>query len=405
MANPNVSIDDDDRDDAEDVSEAASDESPEPAEPLSASADSIPAPMNPEVSAYLKNKQAMQSAQQVASQNQLYANLGRAFGGLANSTYGHTGQNDTRIFDALDKSSQAPVQQEAEREAVQGQDPNSDLAKQLRKIYKPIFEKAGLDTDALDDLGADEIKAYAQNPLEFMDKQKTLEANKQLALKTAETNAQSRNDLRQQAMDMKATDAQSKAYTTMRKDLESFRGNQSVQQAAIAVQNSDKALALVNSKPTSQNLALLADEMGKIASGGVPGEHGVQALLPNNLNTKVAEIQAWVTGHPNASAADVTEYLDNNREYINQVRGIAAQALHSYRSNIAKGYRARVSPDQFQEASDDYSLGAPPVQPMGPAAPMGGPAPASAPPGLVARKTSDGRTALFDANKNFVRYQ
>lgn len=372
MANdPMLDSDDEETEDAPSAGDSAdeTDASDSPATTAAA-----PAPINPQVAAYLQNKQDMQSAQETARSNRLIAGLSRAGGTLARGR-GQVTAADNAAYSALDQEAEAPVQDllteqksdaaEASNEATEeANDPDSPKSKAIQSMIQKLYP-GKFTPEQLSKLSAADAQDVVFKPLELDEKIKEAQANHQM--------------LRQDRIDKaqtKATDAQSKVYTTMRKDMESFRGNQAMQQAALAVLNSDKALALVQSTPTPQNLNLLADEMGKIATGGVPGEHGTQALLPNNLYTKVAEIKSWVTGHPNASSADVSEYLQNNKDYINQVKSIAAKGLHDYRTNIAKGYKARVSPDQYQEASDDYGLGGA----RAPDASQPAPAPASAPP-------------------------
>ena len=178
--------------------------------------------------------------------------------------------------------------------------------------------------------------------------------------------AQTRADLAKQIADQKTTqgsgkDAEKadKAYTEMRKNMETFRGNTGAQQASVALQNADKALAIVKNKDpnslTTQDLTLFADEMGKIASGGVPGEHGVQALMPNNAQTQYAKLVNFLSSKP--TDAQAGEYIKHNMSYLNDMRDVAAGTLSKYRENIAKGYKHRVAPEDYDEASQDYGFG------------------------------------------------
>lgn len=383
-------------DDIEDQDPGVSDSSDGDDATSPASGGASPAPIDPKVAAYLQNKQQMDAAQQTAATNRLLAGVGRAAGTLARGSSQVTG-SDNAAYNALDQAAEAPVQdiltqqksqatEASNQETAASLDPNSDKSKAVQAMIQRLYP-GKFTPEQLAKVSAADAQDVIFKPLELDEKIKATQETKAATI-------EERNARTQQ----KVSDAQAKSYTTLRKDLESFRGNQSAQQAALAVQNSDKALALVQATPTAQNLNLLADEMAKIATGGVPGEHGTQSLLPNNLYTKIAEIKSWVTGHPNASAADVSEYLQNNKDYINQVRTVAAKTLHDYRSNILKGYKHRVADSDYQEATDDYGLG-------GSRAPDAG-QPTAQPVNTVARKTSDGRTALFDANtKKFVRYQ
>jgi hypothetical protein len=172
-------------------------------------------------------------------------------------------------------------------------------------------------------------------------------------------NAQNRAAAMQMTQSNKIGTDQDKAYTTMRHDLESFRGNQAAQQAALKIQNADTALAIVKNKDpntlSTQDLNLLANEMGKLASGGVPGEHGVQAMMPNNLQTKLAEMQSFISSKP--TDAQAGEYIKRNMAYLDEMKQVAQGTLNSYRSNIAKGYKNRVKPEDYASAATDYGFG------------------------------------------------
>ena len=183
------------------------------------------------------------------------------------------------------------------------------------------------------------------------------------ARKTRETGRAESAANRAAAMQMiqsnKMGTEQDKAYTAMRHDLESFRGNQAAQQAALKIQNADTALAIVKNKDpntlSTQDLNLLANEMGKLASGGVPGEHGVQAMMPNNLQTKYAEMQSFLLSKP--SDAQAGEYIKRNMAYLDEMKQVAQSTLGNYRANIAKGYKNRVKPEDYASASTDYGFG------------------------------------------------
>lgn len=173
------------------------------------------------------------------------------------------------------------------------------------------------------------------------------------------TRMKEQSGLKQDLMDAKTRDTQDKAYTSMRHDLETFRGNQAVQQAALKVQNADTALAIVKNKDpntlSTQDLQLLADEMGKIATGGVPSEHGTTALLPNTLMSKVANMQSFLSNKP--TDAQAGEFIKHNMVYLEEMKNVAKKSLNSYRTNISRGYKGRVRPEQYDEASKDYGLG------------------------------------------------
>ncbi len=189
--------------------------------------------------------------------------------------------------------------------------------------------------------------------------------------KAREQSAQISADGKKAVQAEKGEAASDKNYTQMRKDLESFRGNAAAQQASKDVLSADKALQIVKGKDpnhlTNQDLSLLAGELAKVATGGVPTEHGIQTLMPNNLATKAAELQSFLSSKP--TDAQAGEYIKKNMAYLEEMRDTAHKTLNSYRTNIAKGYKSRVKPESYSEAVNDYGLGEqPPAAPGQPSA-------------------------------------
>lgn len=343
-------------------------------------------PINPLVAEYLANKQAMAQAQGASNTNQLYANLARAGGTLSHAMSRSLTPMDQSGYNALDASANQPVkniqaQQASDLDALKGQatmlavtkeqaesDPNSPQSlafrKSVEKLAPGIAAQYGDDWQNVTAADSDKI----MKPIELKEQ---MDARKQTAMLSKQTQFGQNQD---------------KSYTQMRHDLETFRGNQAAQQAAVKVQNAQTALAMVQNKDpntlTTSDLNLLADEMGKIATGGVPGEGQVKALVPNTYATKLADIQTFLGNKPtNAQAAD---FIQHNMSYLKDMTTVAQNTLDSYRSNIAKGYKNRVKPEDYQEAMQDYGInGAQPTQTTQPT-------PAQQSPGFVKMKDPQG---------------
>lgn len=233
-----------------------------------------------------------------------------------------------------------------------------------------------------------------QKIIQAIEQRKSREGVAAEARATREAIGKNTAAIRQGAQDTKTSEAQNKAYTSMRHDLETFRGNQAAQQAALKVLNADTALAIVKNKDpntlTTQDLHLLAEEMGKVASGGVPTESGVKALLPNTLATKVAEMKSFLSNNP--SDANAAKFIQHNMQYLEEMKNVANSTLSSYRSNIAKGYKSRVRPEDYEEATRDYSLGGSPIVSAEVEAKMGGNTP-------VRVQAPDGKVRLVPQDK------
>ncbi len=199
--------------------------------------------------------------------------------------------------------------------------------------------------------------AQLKTSIPTMEKMYNIEQNR---LARQDTLNASKSDKTKKEEEKKVAD-QAKAYTDLRSHLENFRGNQAAQQASKDVYSAGKALELVSDRDpnelTTQDLTLLSNEIGKIASGGIPGEHGVQAMMPNTMRTKYAEMQSFLSGKP--SDAEAGEFVKRNMKYLKGMVGESKKVLKTYRNSIAKGYKGRVSQTDYDEAVNDYQLNAP----------------------------------------------
>ncbi len=223
-------------------------------------------------------------------------------------------------------------------DAAQGRDPQSQKSRDFRKFVGTVAP------DLAKGLGN----------MSYEDASKTVPG-----MTNAYEARLSRQEKSQQSHEDKTNKDQNDAYLHMRKDLESFRGNAAAQQASKDVLSADKTLAMVKSKPpeqfTTQDLSLLAGEMAKIATGGVPTEHGIHNLMPSNLQTKMAEMQNFLTSKPTDAQAGA--YIRANMKYVEEMQATAGDTLKTYRHNLAKGYKSKVRPEDFQEAANDYGFG------------------------------------------------
>jgi hypothetical protein len=340
----NSALDNDDEDETLPTAKTADDSSDD---------DSPASPINPAVVDYISK---LKAAQSTSNDNQLLAGLARA-GGTISSAIARTAAPDQSVYNALDKNAQTPVDQvEADQATAVKQiklnsdaseaavtaaenDPDSEQSKAFRAALAQVPGVKAAYGDEFEDLTA-------------ADKQNVFDV-----IKTKEQIDGRRAD-KQAARDSKTDVNQDKAYTSMRKDLESFKGNGVAKQAAMDVYSASKALTLVNGKDpdtlTTQDLANLTSEISKIATGGVPTEHGVTVLMPNNLQTKFAEMKNFLESKP--TDANAGAYIQHNMAYLKDMTGEANKVVNNYRSNIAKGYRNRVKPDDYAEAQTDYGL-------------------------------------------------
>lgn len=315
-------------------------------------------PVNPILAQYLNNQQALKAAQSKASENQLLAGLARAGGTLSSALARSQTPVDQTGFNALDKNAQAPVDQVMADQAAQGKDiQNQAAAINLQKETAendPNSEQSKAFRNALGQFPA--VKAAYGDDFDSL-----TAADKQSVFDIIKTKEQidARKQEKQLSYANKAGQGQDKAYTDLTKSLENFRGNKAVATAESNKLSADNALAMLNGKDLDNlnptQIRLFSDELAKIATGGVPGEHGVEAIMPDTLQGKIANIQSFLSNSPTGAKAG--DFLRQNMAYLKDLRNISAQKVTDYRSNLIKGYKNRVKPEDYSEAQSTYGLG------------------------------------------------
>lgn len=303
---------------------------------------------------------ALKEAQEKSSMNRLIANLGRAGTTFADALTPLSQQKgDGGYYDNLLKQAQQPVEnlrdkqkliaQTLENNIIKNQlinktdrnDSNSGISKATQQVFGESVKQAGMDISKFGDISRLSAESL-DNILPGVEKIGNNRFNKQqLAVQRADK------------LDQKRTDQQNKALTDATTKINTFRGNQAAQQASGNVLSGKKAVDLIDmpGMKTTQDLRLIAEELGKIASGGVPGEHGTQALMPSNLKTKYAEMVNFMSSSPTNAQAD--EYLKRNRQYLQSMVKTASDNLQDYQLAIAKGYRHILRPEDYSELQKD----------------------------------------------------
>lgn len=251
--------------------------------------------------------------------------------------------------------------------------PMADRQSAISMFYKLKPESSGLSemAKASEDQNKEDVDrkaALLKNYRDLIEKQRAdqMDYTQKLLgtgahLAGIEEQGKLRQQMASQNRDIKAEQQLERAESEMRKNLETMRGNSAAQQAALDTYSANKALSLVKGKDpnslTMQDLRMLNSEMAKIGQGGVPTEHGVQELMPNNLKSKLAELENFLNSEP--TQAQMGDYVKHNMKYLEEMKDVAEDRLRDYRTNIAKGYKTRVKPEAYQMALADYGLNTP----------------------------------------------
>lgn len=199
----------------------------------------------------------------------------------------------------------------------------------------------------------DNIKAHqlaglsAKDRLDSQMKQQGLSIQQQEADAKTKT-AQDTHDDRLQKMDTTQSTKSDDAYQKAMKDMNSFRGNTAVQQAASAVTNAKNAMNLADKGNLStSDLHLFASEMGKLATNGVPGQSEIDALVPNTAKTQLANVTQFFANSP--SDADAQDFINHNKPYLKDLLNNYGGVVDTYKNNIVDGYKKKLDPDDYAE--------------------------------------------------------
>lgn len=150
---------------------------------------------------------------------------------------------------------------------------------------------------------------------------------------------------------------QAKAYTDVSKQLEMMRGNPAVQQAERDIYSSDKAQGLINLYPDVNKLSpsqvrLLAQEVGKIASGGAPTEHELQGITPDTFKGQLANITQIFTNAP--SKANAGEFIKQYKDYLNVLRGDAQHTITDRYGRILNAQKSHLNQGDYDTLNGLY---------------------------------------------------
>lgn len=335
-----------------------------PTAPAPASAPETPsiatAPQAPSVEDQLKQAQA---EQQQAYRNAAFSKGAEMIGrGISHAPINEKileqlGENQTTPAAAkvanvseLAKARELDIKRKQEKEEM---DPKSEKSQFLRDAYKQFLKR-----DIPDSVSAAQLKDQFPQLAKLAELRDAAQARAEVAKQRAADTAAYREQLlgaKQTAAGNKASADQNKAYTEAVQKVQTFRGNRAAQQASMDVLSADKALNLVKNKDlntlTTQDLRLLEGEIAKIATGGVPTEHGVETLMPNNLKTKWAEMKNFLLSNP--TDANSAAYIKKNLKYLEDMKETSKNTLYKYQTAIAKPYKNRLAESDFKDLTSD----------------------------------------------------
>lgn len=290
-----------------------------------------------------KYKQAQQDSQDQKSGlgwTQFAAGLGDAIAGRSSAQTAQNFDNirkgiDDRTVGAFEKQKAAAVQDIGTKKAFEGGDPNSEKSKVVQQTIQRLWGDK-FTPEQVSKITADDAD-LVYKPMELKSKLDQTKAAQEMA-----------HEYRMARNQDRASKSQGDAYQKASHDVNTFRGNSAVQQAATALTNAQNALSLANKgKLSPDQLHLFASEMGKLATGGVPGHSEIEALIPNTAKTQLAKVTQFFSNSP--SDADAQAFINNNKQYLNELVHNYRGVVNSYRDNILNGYKKKLSPEDMAD--------------------------------------------------------
>lgn len=236
-------------------------------------------------------------------------------------------------------------QQKASQFVNDQNDADSQISQNARDSFEGVFKNdpkfADLD---LSKYSANDIAALSKNA-ETREKLTDMKSNRQIQLAT-----------RQDAIADRRQQNQDKVYTEANNKLTNPRGNTAVQQAMTGVASGKKAMDLINMYPNlnnmpAQQVSTLAQEIAKVASGGVGSEHGQQSLEANTVQSNWKKFVSNISGEP--TGAELGAFIQQNKNYLENMTKTNQDTINNYGKMVYNGYKNRFTDDQDTQFKQD----------------------------------------------------
>lgn len=327
--------------------------------PDDSSDDSTPAPKTPSAYDVYQSKygpDAIKKAQADAADQksglgwaQFAAGIGDAFAGRSSSQTAQNFDNirkgiDARTVGALEQQKAGALQDLGAQKTMDANDPNSRQSQAFQQAVKTLYK--GKFTD-------DQIANLSAADSELLMKPLELDAK----IKETADNHQALRETRNMAMMDRAGKQQDQAMGKTMGMLESARGSPAVGQAEKDLYAVDKVNSMVNlygdpNKLNPQQVQLLASEVAKIASGGVPTEHELQGLNPSTIPSSLAGLAQKLTNSPTPARAG--EFVKAMQDYTNSLQKDAQKVIQDKYGRVIDSSKKQIGDSNYQTLQDKY---------------------------------------------------
>lgn len=299
----------------------------------------------------LANNQALVDAQKKQSELQMLANLNRSGAQIAQGLTRTEKPLDTSVADSIERESKQPVGNYLQQVEFQKQDPNSAVSKQLKNFFEDTFKMK-----LPDGISAADIEKVIPNATKLIETKQQKQMMFDFKASENQKNRDLKQDLAETAGSNKATAAQSKAKQEAMTFLESSRTTPDVRQALLDRYSASKAELLLKKKDlnslSSNEVQLLASELGKIATGGVPTSEELKALTPNTLMGVLSKEYSKVINKP--TPANAGAFLQRYKDYLGDLKKNANSVISNKVGRVIEAKKRELGPDAYNDLQETY---------------------------------------------------
>lgn len=290
---------------------------------------------NPVLKQYLQDKLQLRQAQAQAKQNQEATGLTSALVQLSHGLARAPGSADLSAVQAMAKNDNAPITnalaQQSLGDTIAKSERADEVGDKMRPVYKKLLEKAGYGGMDLDDMDADEMKQYLQNPAEFADKmQERREASEQRA-SIANAAAQDRADKQRDANDHRDQKEADKMAAALKADLDpngGRAGNMGKNQARVdAADRLEGLLKQTGGNPDRRQIEELAIGAQNMLANGNGSAEQVKQLVPSSAWGDAKKLYEWFSNNP--TGTDQQKFVARMGETIAREKQIAGDQVRT----------------------------------------------------------------------------
>ena len=275
--------------------------------------------------------------------------------------------------------SQQPIEDYKMQVADQQNDPNSAMSKVVKDYYKgkginvpenasaaditkvaPYYMKDAALQTAIQKVLTQQQGALTRNTASNKTKTDIADKNrgiKEQQLKIEQQKADAATKNAEGNKELKAQAAQDRTLSQTKQMLESARGNPAAAQAEKDMYSVDKANSLFKLYPDLDNIPdaqvnLITSEIAKVAQGGVPTGHEIDALKPNTPESKLQKLFGQLQNEP--KPANLGAYLKELKKYTAALHNDAKKVIQDKYGRVIESSKKQLGDDNYKALQDQY---------------------------------------------------